>query len=206
MGDRPGGTPDLVARLAVAVDFDPGVWLAGPTDGDAEGWTAGALAAVCADFGIPDGSPARNLLHDVLAAFATADLGCDFRFVRLRTLAEPPVIAMLHVRTEHDGGGGPSAQGDAVLTTYEPGTRWYDEPQLAVVDEESGLRRAVRYAVGEDGRPSSVVRYHRRVQELAADVVLSSAGADPRTTALALGDLDDLARVVRLVDAGGRRW
>ena len=198
-----GGT---APHLAVAVDFDPSVWLAGPTDGDAEGWTAGALAAVCADFGVPEGNSVRDLLHEVLHAFATADLGCDFRFLRLRTLAEPPVVAMLHVRTADPAGADGAERGETVLTDHGPGTRWYDEPQVAVVDEESGLRRALRYAVGEDGVPSSVIRYHRPVPELAADVILSSAGADLRTTALALDDLDGLARAVRLVDAEGRRW
>jgi hypothetical protein len=35
--------------------------------------------------------------------------------------------------------------------------------------------------------------------------VLACAGADLRTTALALADLDDLARAVRLVDRQGVR-
>lgn len=191
------------SRIAVAVDYDPGVWLAGPTDGDAQGWISRALAAVCTDFAIADGTPEQGLLRDVLRAFAVADLGCDFRFLRLRSLSEPPVLAMLHVDAgELDGA---PAHGDAALTTYAAGTRWYDrDPELTVVDEGTGLRRAVRYAVDDDGRVSSVVRYHRRVPELGADVVLSSAGADPRATALALADLDDLARAVRLVDGGGR--
>ena len=111
---------------------------------------------------------------------------------------------MLHVWTTDRSGG--SEDGDAVLTSYEPGTRWYDpEPELVVVDEGSDLRRSVRYAMDDDGRLSSVIRYHRRVAELATDVVLSCAGADLRTTALALADLDDLARAVRLVDRQGVR-
>jgi hypothetical protein len=198
---------DLALRLTVAVDFDPAVWLAGPTDDDAERWTAGALAAVCADFAVADGSAELGLLRQVLYAFATAHLGCDFRFLRLRSLADVPIVAMLHVRTADPSGVDQSELGSAVLTAYEPGTRWYDaEPELVAVDAESGLRRAVRYAVGDDGRLSSVIRYHRRVPELAAEVVLSSAGADLRNTALTLADLDDLARAIRLVDAEGRRW
>jgi hypothetical protein len=198
--------PDRAPGLGVAVDFDPAVWLAGPTDGAAEVWTAGALAAVCEDFAVAEGSDQRELLRTVLHAFATADLGCDFRFLRLRSLTEPPVVAMLHVWTPEPGDGLPE-RADSVLTTHEPGTRWYDaEPEPVLLDEASGLRRVLRYAVGDDGRLSSVVRYHRRVPGPAADVVLSSAGADVRTTALALGDLDDLARAVRLVDAEGRRW
>ena len=202
-----GERPDLAPRLAVAVDFDPAVWMAGPTDDDAERWTAGALSAVCADFALADGSAEQGLLREVLHAFATAHLGCDFRFLRLRSLADVPIVAMLHVRTAAPHVVDQPEQGTAVLTAYEPGTRWYDaEPEVVAVDEESGLRRAVRYAVGDDGRLSSVIRYHRRVPELAADVVLSSAGADLRTTAITLADLDDLARAVRLVDAEGRRW
>ncbi|RBY97116.1 hypothetical protein DQ237_05930 [Blastococcus sp. TF02-8] len=192
------------ADVAVAVDFDPGAWLAGPTDGDVEGWTAGALAAVCADFGIADDSAEQRALREVLHAFAAADLGSDFRFLRLRSLAEAPVIAMLHVWPVDPADAEAAQRGAAVLSDFEPGTRWYDaEPQPVVLDEESGLRRVVRYAVGNDGRLSSVVRYHRRVADPAADVVLASAGADPRTTALALGDLDELAAAVRLVDRQG---
>lgn len=199
-------TGDADQRLAVAVDFDPAVWLAGPTDDDAEGWTAAALAAVCADFAIAEGSAEHDALRDVLHLFATAHLGCDFRFLRLRSLTEPPVVAMLHVRPAGPSGTDPSEQGAALLTTYEPETRWYDaDPEVVVLDEESGLRRSLRYAVGDDGRLSSVIRYHRRVPEPVADVVLASAGADLRATALALADLDDLARAVRLVDPHGVR-
>jgi hypothetical protein len=197
------GTADQ--HLAVAVDFDPAVWLAGPTEGDAASWTAAALAAVCADFAVAKGSAEERALRDVLHAFASAHLGCDFRFLRLRSPAEPTLVAMLHVWTS-DGSGGTTEDGDAVLTSYEPGTRWYDpEPELVVVDEGSGLRRSLRYAMDDDGRLSSVIRYHRRVAELATDVVLSCAGADLRTTALALADLDGLARAVRLVDRQGVR-
>jgi hypothetical protein len=192
-------TRDLA--VAVTVDFDPGAWLAGPTDGDVEAWTAGALAAVCADFAIAGGSAEQCALREVLHAFAAADLGSDFRFLRLRSLAEAPLIAMLHVWPADPADVDASRRGAAVLSEFEPETRWYDaEPQVVVVDEESGLRRTVRYAVSDDGRLSSVIRYHRRVLAPAADVVLASAGADLRTTALALADLDDLARAVRLGD------
>ncbi|TFV53400.1 hypothetical protein [Blastococcus sp. TF02A-35] len=203
MADRTdhGGRPGLSLDVAVSVDFDPGTWLAGPTDGDAEAWTAGALAAVCADFAIADGSAEQRALREVLHAFAAADLGSEFRFLRLRSLAEAPIVAVLHVWPADPDDVDPAQQGAAVLSEFEPGTRWYDaEPQVVVVDEGTGLRRAVRYALGEDGRLSSVIRYHRRVVRPAADVVLGSAGADLRTTALALADLDDLARAVRLAD------
>ncbi|RBY91458.1 hypothetical protein DQ244_08980 [Blastococcus sp. TBT05-19] len=200
------GSQMTAPDIAVAVDFDPGVWMVGPTDGDAEGWTEGALAAVCADFVIADGSAAQTAVREVLLAFATAELGSDFRFLRLRSLADVPVIALLHIWPVDPTDVDAARRGAAVLSEFEPGTRWYDHgPQLLDLDEETGLKRALRYALGDDGRLSSVIRYHRRVARPAADVVLTCAGADLRTTAMALGDLDDLARAVQLIEPRGTR-
>ncbi|MGZ4749010.1 MAG: hypothetical protein ACXVYY_18180 [Oryzihumus sp.] len=189
--------------VGVAVDFDPAVWLAGPTDQTPQAWAEGALAALCQDFEVIEGTAEHDYLREVVEEFAPADLPGDFRFLKLRGVMDVPVVATLHVLL-----GRPAAEVADVLTTFEAGQRWYDrEPEVVLLDEERGLMRSMMFAlVGEEPlqiRP--VVRYHRRIEDLGADVVLASSTTDLKAMALSLDHLDALAAGVWLVGPDGTR-
>lgn len=189
----------------IAVDHDPAVWLPGPTGGatDAEiaTWIAGATDACASDFGVADGSDEGRYLREVLSAFASADLPCDFRFLRLRALDDVPLIARLNLFQ-----GMPAGDLDRVMrTSHDPEARLYDdEPQVEVLDEERGLRRWLLFQLRDGIEP--IVRHHRRIEEWKLDIVLSCSGPSLKATALGLADLDALAKAVWVVDEeGGRR-
>lgn len=175
----------------VQVDADPAVWLTGPRDpAGAQVWADAALQAVASDFGLPEHSPEYAYLQDVLTAFATTDLGSAFRFLRMRSLADPPLVARLDV-LPHD----PAAP-DPVLI-YDDDLAWYDHaPKVVDVAPALGLRRAVRVYVDDGLRV--VVRHHRRVLGGAADVIMTCTGFDLMAVGTAMGDLDQLAASVQV--------
>ena len=184
----------------VVVDYDPAVWLAGPADpARAEPWTAAAVEACAEDFGVEPGTADHDYLRAVLTGFASRDLPAANRFLRLRRLDDAPLVALLNVLV-----GLPGEQlAGRFLDTWGD-ERWYDPPRVETVDERTGLRRALRFKVDDDGI-SSVVRYHRRVDDLGLDVLLSCSGADLTATTRGLPDLDGLARAVWVVTAAGER-
>ncbi len=182
--------PEVVGGIALLVDYDPAVWLAGPTQPEhAQAWADGALAACASDFAVQPGSADHQYLEAVLTEFATRDLGTANRLLRLRALNDAPLIAMLDVYV----GLGAHEVTDNFLT-YDETDTWYDPPQVSDLDANRGLRRALRFRVDDGIR--SVVRYHRRVDDLEVDILLSCAGADLNATASGLADLDALAQSV----------
>jgi len=188
-----------VAALGVAVDFDPAVWLPGPTDEDPAAWARRAYDACATDFEVQDDTAESTYLRELLTEFGTRDLSCDFLFLRLRTLVDAPLIAMLSVFVD--------ARADVatVLRSFDPDATYYDSaPRIVDIDAARGLRRSMVFEVDGGIRPE--VRYHRHVAGAEADVVLSSAGAGLRAVAEGLGDLDRLAEAIWLVDAEGTRW
>jgi hypothetical protein len=192
-----GRTPQEAA-LGVAVDFDPAVWLPGPTGEDPLDWVQRAYDACATDFEVEADTAESTYLHEMLTEFGTRDLACDFRFLRLRTLVDAPLIAMLSVYVD--------AQEDVAtaLRSFDPDATYYDtEPKIVEIDTARGLRRSMVFEV--DGGIRPVVRYHRHVAGADTDVVLASAGAGLRAVAEGLGDLDRLAEAIWLVDAEGTR-
>jgi hypothetical protein len=185
-------------NLGVAVDFDPAVWLPGPTDDDPADWVRRAYDACASDFGVEDDTAESTYLREMLTEFGTRDLACDFRFLRLRTLVDAPLIAMLSVFVDAPD------DVDEVLQSFDPDATYYDTaPKIVDLDAGRGLRRSMVFEVVGGIRP--VVRYHRHVAPVDADVVLASAGAGLRAVAEGLADLDRLAEAVWLVDAEGNR-
>lgn len=185
--------------VGVAVDIDPSVWLPGPTTQTPAEWLELAKAGCARDFGIAAGSAEEGYLADLLEDFAARDLFGQFRFLRLRSLTDTPLVMQLGVFAD-----APEGELAATLTDMDPEMTYYDrEPQIDVIDEQRGLRRSIAYQVVDGIRP--VVRYHRRVAEIPADVVLSCAGADLRAVAQGLPELDRLAQGVWLVDEEGVR-
>lgn len=190
-------TPQAPA-LGVAVDFDPAVWLPGPTDDDPVDWVRRAYDACASDFEVKDDTAESTYLREMLTEFGTRDLSCDFRFLRLRTLVDAPLIAMLSVFVD-----APDDVSTA-LQSFDPDATYYDtKPKIADIDASRGLRRSMVFEVEGGIRP--VVRYHRHVADAHADVVLASAGAGLRAVAEGLADLDRLAEAIWLVDAEGTR-
>jgi len=185
--------------LGVAVDYDPAVWLAGPTDHDTDAWIAGAFTACASDFGVLEGTAEATYLLRLLTDFAAADFSGDFRFLRLRGLTDAPLAALLTVYV-----GAPAEELAAALVTFDEDATYYDrKPRIVEIDPARGLRRSLVFSVDDGIR--SAIHYHRRVEEWAVDVLLTCAGADLKATALGLPDLDHLAGAVWLVDAEGRR-
>lgn len=189
-----------VPALGILVDHDPAIWLPGPVERSRDEWLDAAYLACAADFDVQEGSAESALLREVLTAFVDADLGSDLRFLHLRALIDIPVVARVTVSLgTTDGSIGEH------FADLEQGSQHYDrEARVDVIDESRQLRRALAFRIEPDGM-RSVVRYHRRVEEWHADVVLSCAGADLKATALVLDDLDELSRAVWFVDEGGNR-
>lgn len=199
-------TPGTSAAPAgIAVDYDPATWLPGPPAGASEpevaAWIDGATAACASDFGVAGDSEEHRYLRDVLTGFASADLACDFRFLRLRGLDDVPLVARLNLFQGMSAG-----DVDQVMrAAHDPESRPYDEaPQVESVDDERGLRRWMLFQVRDDIEP--VVRHHRRIEEWEIDIVLSCSGPSLKATALGIADLDALAEAVWVIDEdGGRR-
>ena len=185
--------------VGVAVDLDLSLWLPGPTTQTPAEWLELARAGCARDFGIILDSSEGAYLTELLEDFAGRELFGQFRFLRLRSLTDTPLVMQLGVFV-----GAPEGELAATLTGLDPDVTYYDrEPQVDMIDEERVLRRSIAYQVVDGIRP--VVRYHRRATEISADVVLSCAGADLRAVAQGLGELDGLARAVWLVDESGTR-
>lgn len=189
-----------MSATGVVVDYDPAVWLPGPTRPDTDAWVEGAFTACAADFGLAADAPQAEYLRALLTLFATRELHCDFRFLRLRTPTEPPLIARISVYA-----GVPGEELAEALTTFDPDPGYYDRaPRVAEVDPDRGLRRSTMYSV-EGGVVRPVIHYHRHVDDWDAGMILASSGATLRTTAAGLRDLDELARSVWVVDEEGTR-
>lgn len=180
-----------VNDAVVRVDADAAVWLTGPRDpAEGQAWVGAALQAVASDFGLPEHAPEHAYLQDVLTAFATTDLGSAFRFLRMRSLADPPLIVRLDV-LPHD----PAAPDPLLI--YDDDLAWYDHaPKVVDVAPALGLRRAVRIYVDDGLR--AVVRHHRSVLGGAADVIMTCTGFDLMAVGTAMGDLDQLAANVQV--------
>jgi hypothetical protein len=185
-------------ELGVAVDFDPAVWLPGPTDRTTDDWVERAFLACATDFEVREGTAEATYLRELLTGFADRDLASDFRFLRLRTLTDAPLVAMLSVYVDS-----PDDLSGA-LEAFDGSATYYDHhPQVVDLDPGRGLRRSMAFAVEGSIRP--LVRYHRRIDAWNVDVLLSSAGAGLRATADGLADLDALAEAIWVVDADGNR-
>jgi hypothetical protein len=196
---RSDSVRQIVGGLALLVEHDPAVWLAGPAEPEqAQAWVEGALAACASDFEVEPGSADHQYLAAVLQEFAHRDLGTANRLLRLRELRDAPLIALLDVYV----GLGPHEVTDNFLA-YDETDKWYDPPRVSDVDASRGLRRALRFR--RDDGIRSVVRYHRRIDDLQLDIVLSCSGADLKATASGLADLDALAQAVWVVTASEER-
>jgi hypothetical protein len=188
-----------VGGIGLLVEHDPAVWLAGPAEPEqVTAWTKGALEACATDFAVEPGSSDYHYLEAMLTEFATRDLGTANRLLRLRELSDAPLIAMLDVYV----GLGAHEVTDNFLT-YDETDTWYDPPQVSDLDASRGLRRALRFRVDDGIR--SVVRYHRRIEDLQVDILLSCAGADLNATASGLADLDALAQAVWVLTSNEER-
>lgn len=190
--------------VGVAVDYDAAAWLPGPvagaTEAETAAWIDGATAACTQDFGVAEGSDEQRYLREVLTSFASADLPCDFRFLRLRGLDDVPLIARLNLFR-----GMPADDLDRVMReSHDPEALLYDdEPQVETVDEERGLRRWLLFELRDGIRP--IVRHHRRIEEWELDIVLSCGGPSLKATALGIADLDALAEAVWVLDEEDNR-
>jgi len=191
------------------LDFDTAVWLAGPPVGttadEIARWVVDATAACMDDFDVTAHTAQAGYLHEVLNSFATAELACDFRFIRLRALNDIPLIARLNIIVD--------TPLEEVLAATDPtasapaaGGRWYERaPQTETLDEQRGLERRTWFAVDDGGiRPH--VRHHRRVEAYDVDLVLSCAAHSLRAVAAGMADLDALARGISIVDENGAQW
>lgn len=189
----------MTSDIGLLVACDPAVWLAGPTEpAVAADWVVGALDACARDFEVKIGSPEHDYLAELLQEFAHRELATGNRFLRLRGIEDAPLVALLDVyvgRDEHE-------VADA-FADVDPEERLYDPPVVEVIDEARGLRRSVRFVMGDT--ISSTVRYHRRVDDLGVDVLMSCSGADLVATAAGLPDLDALARSVWIITSDGDR-
>lgn len=191
---------DTETTIGLVVDHDPAVWLRGPVGPTREQWLQGAYAAVAADFGVRPETTEAGYLRELLVRFVDADLRCDLRFLLLRALVDLPITVRLSGFV-----GAPADTVGKALTDLDPDATYYDqEPRVETIDAERGLRRSIAFRMDPEGITSSV-RYHRRVDEWDADLVVACAGADMKATALGLPLLDDLARAAWFVDAEGER-
>ncbi|MGI9156300.1 MAG: hypothetical protein ACR2FG_06640 [Marmoricola sp.] len=182
-------------ELGVVVDYDPAVWLVGPTTMSAGEWVAAAFAACASDFEVADDTAEATYLRELLTEFATRELASDFRFLRLRGLIDTPLTMLLWVYV-----GALDNELAAALTTFEEGATYYDrEPQIVTIDEARGLRRSMAFSVDDGIR--SVVRYHRRVEAWAADVLLACCRRRPESHRRRAGR----PRLARRVGVAGRR-
>lgn len=196
-----------VQPAGLAVDYDRSAWLAGPPAGsrpeEVAAWIDGAWQACLSDFGVDAGTQTAGYLRDLLTEFAERDLGCEFRFLRLRAAHDQPLVARLNVVTDADGLSATEIE-TAINDLVDPDARWWDdEPQLTVLDETRGLTRRIWFQVDNGVRP--VVRHHRHVEECGVDLVLSCKGADLKSVALGTPDLDALAEAIWVVDENGVR-
>lgn len=195
------------APVGLAFDYDRAVWLAGPPagtpDDEVASWVAGAWAACVSDFGLTAEAAASTYLREVLTEFATADLGCEFRFLRLRSPQDQPLTARLNVLTQA-AGMKPAGVVTELLAVDDTELRpWDEEPGVEVIDETRGLSRRLWFRA--HSRIDAVARYHRRVDEWGIDLILSCRLPSLTTAALALPDLDALAAAIWVVDENGAR-
>jgi hypothetical protein len=183
------------------VEFDPDVWLKAPDDpAENDGWLEAMVTVHSEAYRVEEGSPDADYLRRVLTEFVERDLGPCSRYLRLAAFGQSPLVATVAIVV-----GQPAAAVREAFERYDEGAHYYDPPRLEVVDDARALVRALRYLVGPDGTLTSSVRYHRRDEELETDVLVLCEGGDVIATALALGDLDDLARGAWLVDSEGAR-
>lgn len=178
-------------EAAITVEADPATWLPGPVLETPEEWLSAAFEACLVDFDLPAESEDASYLHDVLEVFATADLACDLRFLRLRGVEDVPVVARLLLVTGESADWSPF---DEPVSDAQP---YDDAVREETLDEALGLRRRLDVVV--DHGVLGHVRYHRYAARAGVHVVLASGGLDVRQTFLALPDLDALARGVRVV-------
>lgn len=209
-------TVAVVEPVGVAIDYDRSVWLAGPAAGSEpeaiELWIAGAQRACLADFEIGADTAEATYLRALLTNFATADLGCEFRFLRLRALDDEPLVVRLNLLTLIEDDDEVASALDVPFLDDERSAddgmavQVYDRaPQVEVLDEGRGLSRRVWYRVDEGLRP--LVRHHRRVRECGVDIIVSCLLPSMKGAVLGgVADLDEFARSVWILDAEGGRW
>ena len=194
-----------VEPAGVAIDYDRSVWLAGPPGGsdpnEVEQWIRGAHHACVTDFQISPSSAEARYLFELLNEFATADLGCEFRFLRLREIDDVPLVVRLNLLTALAGDG----EAATALDDTGEGEVYGRAPQMEVVDAERGLTRRVWYATDSGLQP--LVRHHRRVPECGVDIIVSCLFPSLKAAVLdGAADMDEFARSVWIVDAEGGRW
>ena len=101
----------------------------------------------------------------MLTEFGTRDLSCDFRFLRLRTLVDAPLVAMLSVFVDSE------EDVALALRSFDPDATYYDTaPKVVELDAARGLRRSMVFEVAGGIRPGPLPPARRRVH--GADVVL----------------------------------
>jgi len=168
---------------------DPAIWLVGPLAHEtATEWIETTLEAVAEDFGVAAGSAESTYLHSVLTSFATAELGSPFRLLRLRALADAPLVARLDVLAA--GAADPLAE-------FGHGFAWYDHgPRTEVVEGDPSIRRATRLYVDDGVR--AVVRLHRRLADDGPSLLLACAGFTLAATASGLDDLIHLTQCIEI--------
>jgi hypothetical protein len=187
---------------SVRIEFDPDVWLRAPADpAQNAAWIAAMVDVHTAAYAVKPGSRDAELLTRLLTEFAERELPGGDTFLRLVGLRESPLVATVSVLA-----GLPSQVAAQAVRTYNEKMRYYDPPREATVEPERELVRLLRYVCTPDGRLTSIVRHHRRVDPLEADVIVTCEGGDLIVTARALDDLDRLAAAVWLVDTNGARW
>lgn len=195
------GTVSSTALAGVRIEFDPNVWLKAPTDpGENAGWVATMVEVHTRGWDLEPGSSDVEYLRRTLSAFVDSDLDPPNRFLRLARGTQTPIVATVAILV-----GRPEGEVRQVVEWYDDSLPYYDPPSLEVIGPDRGLVRALRYAVHPGGSITGSIRYHRREDDLACDVVLVSEGADLIGTAQALDDLDQLARAVWLIDSEGAR-
>ena len=186
------------------VDADPAVFLTGPARGvNREDWRDGALAALLSDFDLPDDDAGRAYaayLEAVVASFSRWETSGDLTFLRLAQPGDAPVPVSLEVHAPLDDGPTWTARefADAALSPPDD-VRTVGEVSVEEVEGAAGWRRLVFWTTHATEGVVSTVRYHRRFDDLGADVVVRTGGHDPGTTLEYVGQLDRLVATVDLV-------
>ncbi len=186
------------------VDADPAVFLTGPARGvNREDWRDGALAAVLSDFDLPDDEQGRAYaayLEAVFTSFSRWETSGDLTFLRLRQPGDAPVPVSLEVHHPLTDGPTWSAEEFAEAAMSPPDdVRLIGEVSVEDVEGAPGWRRLVFWTKHRTEGVVATVRYHRRFEDLGADVVLRTGGQDGGTTMEYVAQLDRLVATVDLV-------
>lgn len=180
------------------LDADSDVWLVAPHgDQDRASWRRHETARLRARFGAGRFSREGRMLAAVLGLFAGYGNRASRVLVRMSAPWQAHLVVLVDVWQ-----GADAWRFAAEFRDYDDRHRWVGGPETVLLDTALGLHRSLRVVAEPDGSRTATLRYHRRVEDPAVDVCISCTGAPEDEVRAALGELDDLARSVRLLDTG----